>query len=306
MGRSATVALLFYMDLTLVRLIIDTPAWDLQLLAPFVTGKGKVFEDTLRSLCCSLKNHSCLLCPLSTDCPVSILTGRQLSPDSELVQRHQKPGLPYIFEALSDETEKNVKLGLVLLGSAYVHLPLFLAAVKQLALNNGDYRTAGIDYQNNCIDLNLRDSGDTDTLPILSMAELLAQSNHSFAGCKRVQLSLHTPVRILHKGRELRYFDPVFFIRSLLRRLSSLAAYYGCSVDQEIFHSLYLLAGTVHVVKALDRQQCNPVCGRGVTGSYVVSGDFDLLGPFLAVGSMLHLGKGASYGLGAFEVIPNS
>jgi len=104
-------------------------------------------------------------------------------------------------------------------------------------------------------------------------------------------------------GRELNRFDPVFFIRSLLRRLSSLAAYYGEGVDTDHFRYLAGLAGEVRLLRqAVVRDTVAQ--GRGISGSYELQGPFAELGPLLCLGGLVHLGKGVSYGQGAFDVTP--
>jgi hypothetical protein len=117
---------------------------------------------------------------------------------------------------------------------------------------------------------------------------------------------LKSSLRLVRNGRELNRLEPVFFIRSVLRRISALAAYYGGGADPEFFRYLSKLAEEVRLARSFAEQDVFPETLREINGSFEMSGPFDELGPMLVVGGMLHVGKGAAYGKGAFEVTPIS
>jgi CRISPR/Cas system endoribonuclease Cas6 (RAMP superfamily) len=43
----------------------------------------------------------------------------------------------------------------------------------------------------------------------------------------------------------------------------------------------------------------------GIIGHGCFQGNFSQLMPFLVIGSYVHVGKGSSFGMGAYEVIPD-
>ena len=289
------------MDLNLVRLSLSIESHVWSAIAPLLTGKGAAFEETLRMVCCSQKNQSCHHCHLVQSCSASVLVARQLSKDPELVRRHQKPGLPFVFSQHMYGSQENHLIDLTLLGTACDYLPLFIKALQQLYGNTTCRNLIAYDYQHAAIALEI-DRLDTITnLPVLASTELLTQNIQRFTCCERLRLDLITPVRLMKDSRELNCFNPQHFIRSFLRRLSSLAVYYGDGIDQEQFRKLAELTASVRLVR-----QLSGIVGdsnlRGVTGSFELSGPFDELGPYLALGEYLHLGKGAAFGMGAFEV----
>jgi len=228
--------------------------------------------------------------------PLAQLCSRSLSSDPELVRRHQKPGLPFVFSLPC-----HGQLDCVLLGPAIAELSRILAVVSTSASLPMLASFTAYDYQGSAVDLTA-DGGDE--LPVLSLAQLLDMATPRYAACRRLRITLQTPLRLMAVGRELNCFDPARFVRSVLRRISSLSAYYGIAGDPETFARLADLAGALHVVEA--KPVSAPQGKRGVLGSYIVQGPMGELGPLLELGGLLHLGKGASYGLGAFQITPLS
>lgn len=293
----------FFMDLNLVRLIIPLNLQSLHAIMPLTCGKGAVFEEALRAACCLTDTPNCPDCLSSPSCSAPFLISRGLSNDPDLVRRHQKPGLPFVFKTIPQIKHESPQLGLTLLGAATSHLPMFLKALGRLSVKPVCDELVALDYQDTPISIKLS-SPDFDLLPILAAADLLALHSHCFSCCKRIRIDLLTPLRLTRDGRELNRLEPVFFIRSLLRRISSLAAYYGGGVDQELFRMLSELAANVALLDFAPSQKATADFQRGVLGSFELSGPFDELGPYLALGSILHLGKGASFGMGSFAVTP--
>lgn len=289
------------MDLNLVRLHISLAPQAVQDIMPLLCGKGAGFEEALRSVCCVQKNQSCQICSIACNCVVPSLISRQLSHDPALVRRYQKPGLPFVFYALSDIDYHDGLLGLNLLGTACGHLSLFLKSLNRLTAKEACFRLTAFDYQDVAVQLDQVRPETADNLPVLAAADLLTLYSHRFSCCKKIRLDLVTPLRLIRDGRELNRLDPQHFIRSLLRRISSLAVYYGGGVDQEYFRYLAQSAASVSLVRQLPSKTAGAL-QRGITGSYELAGPFEELGPFLTLGEQLHLGKGAAFGMGAFAV----
>lgn len=289
------------MDLNLIRLHISLAPQAVAGIVPLLTGKGAGFEEALRKVCCVHQNQSCPICPIAGSCVAPPLISRQLSQDPALLRRYQKPSLPFIFYADSDLGDPDPLLGLNLLGKACGHLSLFLKALNQLTGQDACIGLTASDYQNSPVQLDHLCPETADNLPVLATADLLALYSHRFSCCKRIQLDLLSPLRLTRDGRELTRLEPHYFIRSLLRRISSLAVYYGGGVDQELFQHLAQRATLVSLVRQLPSKTAGSLL-RGVTGSFELAGPFDELGPFLALGEQVHLGKGAAFGMGNFAV----
>ncbi len=294
------------MDLNIVRLIITPKPKSLEAIMPVLKGKGRLFEETLHKLYCCYPGAVCKKCDKSQVCPIPPLTGRQLSFDPEIVRRYQKPGLPYIFEKVSRSDRQPESFLLTLMGTASIHLTILLSVLDELAGVRESCRVVTLDYQNKESALDLSCEGESVNIPILSAKELLAIYSCQFNACKRVRIDIQSPLRIMHNGCELRRFESAQFIRSMLRRISSLFSYYGVFNSYDQFKNLVELAEDVKIVKITASEADGKITARGVTGSFELTGAFDELGSLLRLGCMFHLGKGASYGMGAYNITPIS
>ena len=121
--------------------------------------------------------------------------------------------------------------------------------------------------------------------------------------CTDLEIRFLSPLRLLEDGLQLGRFNFSRFARSLMRRVSSLTYYYGeCEFDNDF--------------KALSAQSSSVICiddhfnitiggsrkMSGITGYGSFSEDFSGLMPFLLLGIYFHVGKGAAYGMGQYEM----
>jgi hypothetical protein len=296
------------MELNLAKLVIEVKPARVSLVAPLVAGRGAAFEDAVHHVCCTRSGVSCVCCSSYRFCPVSSLTAKEISQNPDVVRRHQKPALPYVFTKECYGSLPTNSIGLTLIGPACSYVSTILSALEVLLGGKSCFSgITALDYQDTPLALGVTDFTAISTLPVLSASELLALHHHRYTGCRSVRILLKTPVRIVRDGRELNRFDPVVFCRSIVRRISALTAYYGeTGADHDLFRYLIESAGAVQLLKVLDYPKHTTGSLRGVTGCYDVSGPFEELGPMLDLGSLLHVGKRASYGFGAFEVAPIS
>lgn len=261
------------MDFNLVRLQLSLPNSAGPALQTALHNKRSCFEQPLAALC-----------------------ERPLSNDPELVRRHQKPSLPFVLAV----PEENL-LTCQLLGPAIAELRSVVATIAAVAGMPCPARVAALDYQGTVHPVALDGGSD---LPVLSAAELLELAAARYCGCHQVRLELLSPLRLVADGRELTRFDPARFLRTLLRRISSLAAHYGTAGAPEPFVRLAQRAAEITVSRNYATAKVSGK--RGITGSFLLQGDFGELGPLLELGGLLHLGKGAAFGNGRFRVTPLS
>lgn len=287
------------MELNLVTLQLTLPAEALAKLAQLL-GSALRFEAALRALVCNRDDRECTGCPQHGNCPFVLLCGRMLSSDPELVRLYQRPGVPFILGPLLQAKSGQLELGLVLLGPAIHHVALFVQAIEQSLDATGQCRVAVCDYQKLQHILPDLSSGSLSDIPILSAAAMLDLATPRFASCQQIQVTITSPLRMIHQGREQNRFDPGLFIKAVLRRISSLTAYYGSSTDPDQFRMYAQLATRFRLLSQSVQQQGR----RGVSGRFVLEGPCNELGPLLSLGGLLHLGKGAAYGNGAFTVSP--
>jgi len=114
-------------------------------------------------------------------------------------------------------------------------------------------------------------------------------------------MSFQTPLRLIHKGSPLRNLSFSAITGALFRRISSLAYYYG---REELPHDFKWLAQQSQLV-VCRRSDLNWVNRggslQGVEGQVDFSGALAEFIPFLHLGNVLNIGKGAAYGMGNYS-----
>ncbi len=128
----------------------------------------------------------------------------------------------------------------------------------------------------------------------------------------RFTLTYLTPTRLIFDRRLAAVPEFHIVIRNLLRRLSNLA-YFHCDSQLNLdFRGLVDAAQTVQLVdnrthwhdweRYSARQDAKLKMG-GVVGEAVYEGELEPFAPLLALGEVLHVGKGTGMGLGRYRVL---
>ncbi|HEY6008333.1 MAG TPA: CRISPR system precrRNA processing endoribonuclease RAMP protein Cas6 [Geobacteraceae bacterium] len=279
-------------------------------------GLRSDFEPAFRdAVACTLP--ACTGCPSVADCPYQQNFARALSCDPAALRRFQKPSLPFVFDIprlpLPPNRGVTVELGLTLLGTASRHVPVYLAALRNLLRGNGLHGRGALRP------VRVESIGDSGTRQCLQEGDgelFLKETGFlSFQGLQQaalatpqtLALNFDTPLRLVHEGRPLRQLSFSSLARPLMRRTSSLAYYYG---GLELDYDFRWLAREAELVDSMTTglrwvDWGGEVPGSrasGLVGRAVFQGDLADFQPFLLFGEHVHLGKGASYGLGAYRI----
>lgn len=273
-------------------------------------GGRSAFEAAFRELACCRAGRDCRACDCRQDCPYWRVFGQELAVDPEIVRRHQKPGLPFAFRLpLPAPAVRggSWEAELLLLGPAVELASLFCRALDRLLAAAGGgariERVSSLDYQGRRVPLAPEGRGwDCAGLVVMSAAavRLLGQRY-----AEQLRITLETPLKLVNSGRELRHFDASLFCRTVIRRVSSLAAYYGEEGNREEFRGLAEQARAVRLITG------NFGCGApsglsarygGVSGHGLLGGGVNELAEILHLGMLLNLGKGAPFGMGRYRV----
>lgn len=255
----------------------------------------------------------CNNCPDSTGCPWFPLFGQALSPDPQVVKRHQKPPLPFVFSIPLLQTGSaectDLEIGLTLLGSAINHASEFIKALE-LSCSRGPAGSGfsvtldgvfseGLFRERAAIRVSKQGTMVGD-LRIIAANDLAMRTGPSQ---DRVSLSFLTPMRLFREGKLLRNFDGPLFLRGLIRRVSSLVATYGEEEMDVDFRWLAEHARNVQFLPfSLEYSSDHGPALAGIHGSVTVGSGCEPFLPLLGVGEYVHAGKGASWGFGRFEV----
>jgi hypothetical protein len=129
---------------------------------------------------------------------------------------------------------------------------------------------------------------------------------------ERVTLEFLTPTRLKHQGRWAKEGPPFHvLLRRLLDRVSSLSYFHCGQMFEADFRGLIERAGGVRIARAETRwEDWSRFSGRqkqrvemgGLVGWATYSGDLSEYLPLLALGELVHVGKGTVFGNGRYVV----
>jgi hypothetical protein len=301
------------MDFNLVKISITVQSDDAFQLVPWLYLQGNTFADICRKNMCHFPKKVCGACSNQEACAWHLVFGKQLSADPSVLKRHQKPPLPFMFSfPTHPEQSENLSVtecGLIVIGHAIPHLFDLIDGFSELLADRAcpvSAEVTGIcshDYQNTAHRLQDVSSGPhSENLVVLSSSVLFEEYTTLSSN---LHILLNSPLRLSEDGRQLARFDFSRFARSLMRRVSSLAYYYGASEFDCDFKELSRRAEDV----VCTEDRFSAAVGRdrklsGIIGHGRFRGEFSGLMPFLVAGQYVHAGKGASFGMGSYELIP--
>jgi hypothetical protein len=287
-------------------------------LPPFPGGLLRgAFGSSLRALSCMTGFRSCIGCPLRETCPFPALfepPPRDLTV-AGLSRAHEGLPPPFILRVPETDVGADGRLvfGMRLVGPAIARLAFVIEAWRRaLARGLGRDRVRGT---------LLRVVAEPRAVPVWEGEEIcwpeLGAPPLVRAG-PRVALVSRSPMRLQSQGQRAPQsgLSPRLLVSAIVRRARLLAA--QCEADAQaavrewpVGDWLEAADGVAHE-KALvwrdwyrfsSRQQRRMNLG-GYVGQWRWDRVPDELQGLLALGTLIHVGKEASFGLGAFEVLP--
>ena len=259
----------------------------------------------------------CADCPSAPACPYHRIFARALSSDPAALRRFQKPSLPFVFDIPRLPPSPNrgavLELGLTLLGEAAQHVPTCVGTLRRLTrpgatparlpvrIEQVESVAAGGTHHS------LQEGDGALSLEGMGVLSLGGLVRGAVVTPRTLDITFVTPLRLVHEGRPLLHVSFSAFARALMRRVSSLAYYYG---GVELDHDYAWLARESELIESdttglqwVDWGRTSPG-GRvgGLVGRAFFTGDMTDFHPFLLLGEHIHLGKGAAYGLGAYRI----
>jgi hypothetical protein len=250
----------------------------------------------------SCRRLDCTGCPSSVSCPYPANFGQKIARDPEAVRRHQKPPLPFVFQfpilPPAPNRGRTLECALTLLGSAVQEARCYIAAVGLLLEG---MHAVKVRVEAECPGGGRAPvaAGEHPALPILSALDPTLPGP---LAPDRVVVCLVTPLKLMHEGRLLKRFTFSQFARALMRRVSSLAYYYEGAEPPLDYRWLSLCSEAVETIFS----DCRFVSwgGRpaGIIGTACFRGDLEPFHLLLQLGLATQLGKGASFGFGAYRI----
>lgn len=276
------------------------------------------FGHAFRALCCPAR--ACSPCPIPSACPYHLVFEAAPPPDATALRTHEAIPRPFVIApppaGMHDyRAGSEVVFNLTLVGRARELFPHFVVTLREIdGLGRGRraVRLTGIDAVHPL---------DETTEPAYRAADNLVRAvggGVSLAECAavpcpagRVRVRFVTQTRLTHEAGLVRRPEfPVLF-RRLLGRLSALARFHcGAPLDVD-FRGLIDQAQGVRLVQDETRwatwsrysaRQDRRMEWAGLVGTATYAGDLRPFWPYLVFGQWVHVGKGATFGLGAYRL----
>jgi hypothetical protein len=269
---------------------------------PYILYKSRIAFDAAFRRALSCRRSDCTGCASTGRCPYPENFGQKIARDPDAVRRHQKPPLPFVFQfpALLPLSNGGARFecSLTLFGSSVHDLIYFIAAVK-LLLEGIQATLVSVEAECPGGGREAVAAGLSPAIPLLSPLDPIGSGPLL---PDRVTIRFITPLKLTHEGRLLRRFSFSELIRVLMRRVSSLAYYYGGTELPLDYRWLSLASGSIRTRESscgLELWYGRPA---GLIGSVSFTGDLEPFHLLLQLGSATHLGKGASFGFGVYQL----
>jgi hypothetical protein len=288
-------------------------------------GFGKVF----RRIACLGADRNFDHCLLGGRCPYHYIFETPPLAGSVVLDKVPTAPQPFIVEPPL-ETKRVYEPGealifhLVLIGKALDYLPYFIFTFDELGRvglgrGKGKYDFDGVA----CLD----DAGNevpvydgsrkvlTDSFHALSLSQLsipdLSPSQLSFSNSLSVSISFLTPTRLKYESQLAADCEFHVLFRNLTRRIA-LLDYFHCGGEfpperREFVESARAIETVASELRWIDwerysnRQQRRMRLG-GFVGQVTYRRDFTTFLPYLLLGTYTHVGKAATFGLGAYQI----
>ena len=234
---------------------------------------------------------------------------------------------PFVFD-LPLQTKETIlpgeyfSFGLTLVGQAIEYLPYFILAFEELGQSGGLGRGRGQFVLEEVKQLKPANSSkvyNTVSGQIMAPSEIDGQiltdeATGLWDTRANLKLELLTPGRFVKQGKLVDYVDFEILIRALLRRITWLGSYH-CQVKLQLdFKEFIERAKRVPIIehdtkwydweRYSNRQRSKMTLG-GLIGRIIYGEGWKDFLWLLALGEKLHIGKGATFGLGRYCVNKN-
>ena len=260
-------------------------------------------------------------CPMPRDCPYHLVFETAPPPQAEALRTHEDVPRPFVIgappsaAAIAYPAGTEVAFDLTLIGRARRFFPYFVVALREVDRIGRGRRAVALRR------IEIVDPVRMTVETVYSEEDNLVRAREvavTLADCAdaplppgRVCLRFLTQTRLTHEGVVVRRPEFHVFFRRLLGRLSSLARFHGGGPLDVDFRGLIEQAGGIRLVRdetcwttwaRYSARQERRMEWSGIVGDAVYDGDLGPFWPYLVFGQWTHVGKGATFGLGAYRV----
>ncbi|MBU1754056.1 CRISPR system precrRNA processing endoribonuclease RAMP protein Cas6 [bacterium] len=275
------------------------------------------FGTAFRRIVCFNRENICQDCILREKCVYSYIFETSPPKDSKNLKKNNDIPRPFIIEPpLNEKREYNegeiLEFGFTLIGKAIEYLPYFIVTFKELGSiglgkGRGRYSLEGMSIDGD--EIYSSDGILRETQKRINEDEIIAEAGTYPKD--RLTIEFITPTRMKYNERCINLPEFHVLIRSLLSRISSLS-YFHCHEELSLdYKGIIERAERVKIKenqtewydweRYSSRQDTKMNLG-GIVGKVTYQGNMEEFLPLIALGSYVHAGKGATFGLGKYEV----
>jgi hypothetical protein len=279
------------------------------------------FGHVFRTLACPGRAGES--CPVPAACPYHRVFETAPPPDATALRTHEEIPRPFVIApppaaAREYPPGSEMDFELTLIGRAQELLPYFVVTFRELdRLGRGRRavrlrRIEAVDPIHGTTEAVY--SAEDNLVRISDCRVTLADCAAPPCPSGPVRVWFVTQTRLTHEGQIVRRPDFHVLFRRLLGRLSSLARFHCGGPLEADFRDLIERAGAVRLVRDETRwttwarysgRQARRMEWAGLAGTATYAGDFAPFWPYLVFGQWAHVGKGATFGLGAYRLEPD-
>ena len=266
-------------------------------------------------------------CPIPSQCPYHLIFETSPPPGSDALRTHDEIPRPFVIAPADSvqadsgehgrrlfEPGDEVSFELVLIGRAQEFFPYFVVALREV--NRIGRGRQAIELQR----IDAMGTGASQSRVVYTASENLVNGSAysiSLEACADglpdgpLTIEFLTQTRLKHEGRFVRTPEFQILFRRLLGRLSSLSRFHcGAPLDVD-FRELIDQAASIGLIKDDTKwtrwQRYSSRQGRrmeweGIVGRATYEGDFAPFWKFLSFGQFIHVGHGATFGLGKYRM----
>lgn len=248
------------------------------------------------------RRGDCTGCRQGEGCPYPANFGQTLARDPDAVRRHQKPPLPFVFSfpLLPKVPNRGATLtcSLQLFGNAVLYAHHYVSAVRLLMGGLGASVSA---VEAECPGGDKTPVNDVaqPALPLLSGLDPTGAGPLSPDG---LSITFTTPLRLMSEGRLMKQVSFANIARALMRRVSALAYYYEGAEPELDYRWLSQRSDSVQIASSDCRFLLWGGRPAGISGTLSFRGELEPFHLLLQLGLATQLGKGASFGFGAYRI----
>jgi len=271
-----------------------------------------VIGHGLRRVSCDKLAQDCEKCPENKKCPYAKAFYHIEKASVGLLSGINTPPNPYVIYPLDKKSVyqpgERLAFSLTLFGSGtgYVHHYIMaMDMVKRLRIGSNKGRVSLDSIANRNSQL-IAGEGIIRPEAIISN-EFVPSKCHA----KRVKLCIDTPIRLMEEGKPAVNVTFLLLMKNIIRRVTLLYSYY---MEKPLETDIETLLEKAKDIRVLDMniqwekrqryssRQHKKISIGGFKGSIVFEGMLDEFMPWLELGSIVHVGKGCTLGLGHYSI----